>query len=79
MLSYIYTYTCMSMQEQTKIKIRIYYQNKFNTLKRILDVYQEKVARRNAFWEEKVRVSHKRIFKFVLLLPLIPNQDSHIM
>ncbi|XP_056601750.1 blastoderm-specific protein 25D [Triplophysa dalaica] len=42
-------------QEQTKIKIRIYYQNKFNTLKRILDVYQEKVGRRNAFWEEKVR------------------------
>ncbi|KAA0716970.1 Kinesin-like protein klp-20 [Triplophysa tibetana] len=42
-------------QEQTKIKIRMYYHNKFNTLKRILDVYQEKVSRRNAFWEEKVR------------------------
>ncbi|XP_057176369.1 uncharacterized protein LOC130545694 [Triplophysa rosa] len=42
-------------QERTKIKMRIYYQNKLNTLKRILDIYQEKVARRNAFWEEKVR------------------------
>ncbi|XP_051513901.1 uncharacterized protein LOC127417743 [Myxocyprinus asiaticus] len=42
-------------QERTVLKIRTYYQNKLNTLKRILDIYQEKVARKNAYWEEKVR------------------------
>lgn len=49
----------MFVQEKTTIKIRTYYQNKLNTLKRILDIYQEKVVRKNSFWEEKVKVSHK--------------------
>ncbi|XP_042610630.1 kinesin-like protein KIN-14I [Cyprinus carpio] len=42
-------------QEKTALKMRTYYQNKLNTLKRILDIYQEKVTRKNAYWEEKVR------------------------
>ncbi|KAL1274099.1 hypothetical protein QQF64_026913 [Cirrhinus molitorella] len=42
-------------QEKTALEIRTYYQNKLNTLKRILDIYQEKVARKNTYWEEKVR------------------------
>ncbi|XP_051955794.1 uncharacterized protein LOC127624878 [Xyrauchen texanus] len=42
-------------QERTVLKIRTYYQNKLNTLKRILDIYQDKVTRKNAHWEEKVR------------------------
>ncbi|XP_067295928.1 uncharacterized protein [Pseudorasbora parva] len=42
-------------QEKTALKIKRYYQNKLNTLKRILDIYQEKVARKNTYWEEKVR------------------------
>ncbi|XP_050966856.1 uncharacterized protein si:dkey-96l17.6 isoform X2 [Labeo rohita] len=42
-------------QEKVAVKMRTYYQNKLNTLKRILDIYQEKVARKNTYWEEKVR------------------------
>ncbi|XP_051749425.1 uncharacterized protein si:dkey-96l17.6 [Ctenopharyngodon idella] len=42
-------------QEKTALKIKRYYQNKLNTLKRILDIYQQKVARKNAYWEEKVK------------------------
>ncbi|XP_043096765.1 kinesin-like protein KIN-14I [Puntigrus tetrazona] len=42
-------------QEKTVLRMRKYYQNKLNTLKRILEIYQEKVARKNSYWEEKVK------------------------
>nr|XP_021332141.1 kinesin-like protein 2 isoform X2 [Danio rerio] len=42
-------------QDKTAHKMKTFYQNKLSTLKRVLDIYQEKVARKNAFWEEKVR------------------------
>lgn len=38
-------------------RIRSHYQNKLNTLKRILDVYQEKVEKKNVDWERRVSVS----------------------
>ncbi|KAF5888806.1 kinesin-like calmodulin-binding protein, partial [Clarias magur] len=42
-------------QERTVHTIRTYYQNKMNALKRVLDIYQEKVERRSALWEEKIK------------------------
>ncbi|GAA6109834.1 kinesin-like protein KIN-14I [Tachysurus ichikawai] len=42
-------------QERTVDKIRTYYQNKLNALKMVLDLYQEKVERRSALWEEKIK------------------------
>ncbi|KAL6465947.1 hypothetical protein MHYP_G00260800 [Metynnis hypsauchen] len=42
-------------QERTMLKIRGHYQNKLNMLKRVLGIYQEKVERRNALWEEKIK------------------------
>ncbi|KAL7839308.1 hypothetical protein SRHO_G00259660 [Serrasalmus rhombeus] len=42
-------------QERTVLKIRGHYQNKLNMLKRVLGIYQEKVERRNALWEEKIK------------------------
>ncbi|KAG7318564.1 hypothetical protein KOW79_018319 [Hemibagrus wyckioides] len=42
-------------QERTVHKIRTYYQNKLHALKRVLDLYQEKVERRSALWEEKIK------------------------
>lgn len=38
-------------------KIRSHYQNKLNALKRILDLYQDKVEKKNADWEKRVTVS----------------------
>lgn len=40
-------------------KMRTYYQNKLNALKRVLDIYQEKVERRSALCEEKLKVVFK--------------------
>nr|XP_024660193.1 kinesin-like protein KIN-14E [Maylandia zebra] len=47
----------MTMQENqdcTVQKIRSHYQNKLNTLRKILDIYQEKVEKKKANWEAKV-------------------------
>lgn len=38
-------------------RIRSYYHNKLNTLRRILDLYQEKVEKKNAELERRVAVS----------------------
>ncbi|XP_068994666.1 BICD family-like cargo adapter 1 [Embiotoca jacksoni] len=46
--------TARENQEWTVQKIRSYYQNKLNTLRRILDLYQEKVERKKNDWEKKV-------------------------
>ncbi|KAJ8006015.1 hypothetical protein DPEC_G00123870 [Dallia pectoralis] len=47
-------------QERTVQTIRSYYQNKLNALKRILDLYQEKVERKNSHCEERINsVSRK--------------------
>ncbi|TSR04279.1 Kinesin-like protein KIN-14E [Bagarius yarrelli] len=43
-----------NQQERTVNRIRSYYQNKLNSLKRILELYQEKVERRSALWNEKI-------------------------
>ncbi|KAF7687624.1 hypothetical protein HF521_014852 [Silurus meridionalis] len=43
-------------QEKTVHKIRTYYQNKLNALKRVLHLYQEKVERRNVLWDEKIKI-----------------------
>ncbi|XP_056135934.1 uncharacterized protein si:dkey-96l17.6 [Lampris incognitus] len=41
-------------QEQTVQKLRAHHHNKLNALRRILDIYQEKVDRRNTGWEKSV-------------------------
>ncbi|KAM8760480.1 putative LOC110439812 homolog [Acanthopagrus schlegelii] len=41
-------------QEWTVQRMRSHYQNKLNTLRRILDLYQEKVERKDAEWERRV-------------------------
>ncbi|KAG7241496.1 hypothetical protein INR49_025697, partial [Caranx melampygus] len=46
--------TARETQEWTVQKIRSHYQNKLNTLRRILDIYQEKVEKKNADWERRV-------------------------
>ncbi|XP_041642946.1 kinesin-like protein KIN-14I [Cheilinus undulatus] len=46
--------TARENQEWTVQRIRSHYQNKLNTLRRILDVYQEKVEKKNADWERRV-------------------------
>lgn len=38
-------------------RIRSHYQNKLNTLRRILELYQGKVEKKNADWERRVAVS----------------------
>ncbi|XP_076020795.1 putative LOC110439812 homolog [Genypterus blacodes] len=48
--------TARENQERTVQKIRAHYQNKLNTLRRILDLYQEKVEKRNADWEKRVGI-----------------------
>lgn len=44
-------------QECTVRRIKGHYQNKLNILRRILDIYQEKVEKKNADWEKMVAVS----------------------
>ncbi|XP_042277167.1 kinesin-like protein KIN-14E [Thunnus maccoyii] len=46
--------TARENQEWTMQRIRCHYQNKLNTLRRILDLYQEKVEKKNADWEKRV-------------------------
>ncbi|XP_044053142.1 kinesin-like protein KIN-14I isoform X2 [Siniperca chuatsi] len=46
--------TAQENQEWTVQRIRSHYQNKLNTLRRILDLYQEKVEKKNADWETRV-------------------------
>ncbi|XP_050930844.1 uncharacterized protein si:dkey-96l17.6 [Lates calcarifer] len=46
--------TARENQEWTMQKIRNHYQSKLNTLRRILDLYQEKVEKKNADWERRV-------------------------
>ncbi|XP_041793880.1 GRIP1-associated protein 1 [Chelmon rostratus] len=46
--------TARENQEWTVQRIRAHYQNKLNTLRRILDLYQEKVEKKNADWERRV-------------------------
>ncbi|KAM7391576.1 hypothetical protein PAMP_022257 [Pampus punctatissimus] len=46
--------TARENQEWTVQKIRCHYQNKLNTLRRILDLYQEKVEKKNTDWERRV-------------------------
>lgn len=43
-------------------KIRSHYQNKLNTLRKILNVYQEKVEKKKANWEAKVEVAVLLLF-----------------
>ncbi|KAI1900042.1 hypothetical protein AGOR_G00045930 [Albula goreensis] len=43
-------------QEKTIQHIRTHYQNKLNSLKRMLDMYQEKVEKKNVYWEEKLKM-----------------------
>uniref|UniRef100_A0A3B1K6B9 Kinesin motor domain-containing protein n=1 Tax=Astyanax mexicanus TaxID=7994 RepID=A0A3B1K6B9_ASTMX len=42
-------------QERTVLTIRRHYQNKLDVLKRVLGIYQDKVDRKNALWEEKIK------------------------
>ncbi|KAL0979662.1 hypothetical protein UPYG_G00187930 [Umbra pygmaea] len=42
-------------QERTVQTIRTHYQNKLNALKTILDLYQEKVEKKNSQWEESIK------------------------
>ncbi|KAI3371893.1 hypothetical protein L3Q82_006766 [Scortum barcoo] len=46
--------TARETQEWTVQRIRAHYQNKLNTLRKILDLYQEKVEKKNADWERRV-------------------------
>ncbi|XP_074495908.1 putative LOC110439812 homolog [Sebastes fasciatus] len=46
--------TARENQEWTMQRIRYHHQNKLNTLRRILDLYQEKVEKKNADWERRV-------------------------
>ncbi|XP_049435152.1 uncharacterized protein LOC125890520 [Epinephelus fuscoguttatus] len=46
--------TARENQEWTVQRIRSHHQNKLNTLRRILDLYQEKVEKKNADWERRV-------------------------
>ncbi|XP_039476697.1 kinesin-like protein KIN-14E [Oreochromis aureus] len=46
--------TVRENQNCTVQKIRSHYQNKLNSLRKILDVYQEKVEKKKADWEAKV-------------------------
>ncbi|ROI27739.1 Kinesin-like protein KIN-14E [Anabarilius grahami] len=65
-------------QEKTALKIKRSYQNKLNTLKRILDIYLQKVARKNAFWEEKVKklLQNKMMELFSSRLDLLHNHQA---
>ncbi|KAM3610694.1 uncharacterized protein V6R79_007477 [Siganus canaliculatus] len=47
--------TARENQEWTVQRIRSHYQNKLNTLRRILDLYQEKVEKKKADWERRVK------------------------
>ncbi|XP_063753553.1 uncharacterized protein LOC134873681 [Eleginops maclovinus] len=49
--------TARKNQEWTVQRLRSQHQNKLNTLRRILDVYQEKVEKKNTDWERRVEVS----------------------
>ncbi|XP_047448267.1 kinesin-like protein KIN-14E [Mugil cephalus] len=46
--------TARENQEWTVQKIRSHYQNKLNTLRRFLDLYQEKVEKKKSEWENRV-------------------------
>ncbi|KAK2837522.1 hypothetical protein Q5P01_014734 [Channa striata] len=46
--------TARENHESTVRKIRSHYQNKLNTLRRILDIYQEKVEKKNLDWKTRV-------------------------
>ncbi|KAF3851088.1 hypothetical protein F7725_012860 [Dissostichus mawsoni] len=46
--------TARRNQEWTVQRLRSHHQNKLNTLRRILDVYQDKVEKKNADWERRV-------------------------
>ncbi|XP_026176871.1 putative LOC110439812 homolog [Mastacembelus armatus] len=46
--------TARENQECTMQKIGFHYQNKLNTLRQILDLYQEKVEKKNDVWKKKV-------------------------
>ncbi|CAK6950270.1 kinesin-like protein KIN-14I isoform X1 [Scomber scombrus] len=54
--------TARENQEWTVQRIRCHYQNKLNTLRRILDLYQEKVEKKNAEWEKKVTSKMLELF-----------------
>lgn len=55
--------------------MRSHYQNKLNTLRRILDLYQEKVERKNAEWERRVGVSGGHLSPSVQSLSSKPQPD----
>ncbi|XP_033947136.1 uncharacterized protein [Pseudochaenichthys georgianus] len=52
--------TARRNQEWTVQRLRSHHQNKLNTLRRILDVYQDKVEKRNADWERRVEALNTR-------------------
>ncbi|XP_031705228.1 putative LOC110439812 homolog [Anarrhichthys ocellatus] len=53
-LEEIFQATARENQEWTVQRIRSNHQSKMNTLRRILDLYQEKVEKKNADWERSV-------------------------
>nr|XP_013765335.1 PREDICTED: kinesin-like calmodulin-binding protein [Pundamilia nyererei] len=53
--------TMQENQDCTVQKIRSHYQNKLNTLRKILDIYQEKVEKKKANWEAKVETLKAQI------------------
>ncbi|XP_053726829.1 uncharacterized protein LOC128762540 [Synchiropus splendidus] len=46
--------TVQENQEWTEQRIKSHYQSKFNSLRRILHLYQEKIKKRNEEWEMKI-------------------------
>lgn len=59
-LAHTHTQTNMCLcltQKKTVLKIRSHYQKKLNLIKTILDIYQEKVEKRNIDLEKRVTVS----------------------
>lgn len=67
-------------QECTIQKIRSHYQLKLNTLRRILDLYQEKVEKKNADWKKTVVVSvHQFVCLFLECLFIGKNDEIIIM
>ncbi|XP_064209290.1 uncharacterized protein LOC135264501 [Anguilla rostrata] len=68
-------------QEKTIQKIRMHYQNKLNTLKRVLDTYQERVEEKNVYMEERLKTlkdqNQKHIEEKINLLDKIKAEATH--
>ncbi|XP_035291510.1 kinesin-like protein KIN-14Q [Anguilla anguilla] len=68
-------------QEKTVQKIRMHYQNKLNTLKRVLDTYQERVEEKNVYMEERLKTlkdqNQKHIEEKINLLDQIKAEATH--